>query len=236
MNITVGQTLKEMTDPCRKWSSAAAHKPRRETSGFVGLLVEVHATRSPLGVQRVGLCTSTEGGTVQSLVREILQATHQKEINSKSRSTCCHPWSRFAKRFNSEAHQISFSTASLQETQGTEKCNKWHYGWANGRSQNDSIISIYNFFQGKKMGSGCERHKIRISVDPTLNPTGTIQMLKIRRMETVEEHWALTVCFPKKASDCLRGPYVITVLWLFLKFFYSCLLELHSEVFRNEMI
>ena len=91
MNITIGQILKEMTDPCRKWSSAAAHKPRRETSGFVGLLVEVHATRSPLGVQRVGLCTSTEGGTVQSLVREILQATHQKEINSKSRSTCCHP-------------------------------------------------------------------------------------------------------------------------------------------------
>ena len=62
MNITVGQTLKEMTDPCRKWSSAAAHKPRRETSGFMSLLVEVHATRSPLGVQRVGLCTSTDGG------------------------------------------------------------------------------------------------------------------------------------------------------------------------------
>lgn len=76
MNITIVQTLKEMMDPCRKWSSAAAHKPRRKTSDFVSLLVEVHATRSPLAVQRVGLCTSKEGGTVQSLVREILQATH----------------------------------------------------------------------------------------------------------------------------------------------------------------
>lgn len=51
-NITLLQTLNEITAPSRQWSSAAANKPRKEKSDAVHLLILVHTAVYKAGLPK----------------------------------------------------------------------------------------------------------------------------------------------------------------------------------------